>query len=213
MADAGGDNEQHQAQAALLAALNNLNDALGGLVAANNALVTARDQRSARSRGGWDDEKDHHCDCPVCAALPDGPPDGEPGQDPTTWHWPVATNRQHVVLSRLYHWRDVFSFMRRHEEGLRSPYGLFRASSLDFDDDKGESTTSFSFEGGDTPPPQDTFMHRGVILDLRGETIAPEMLPRSPWATTWASCLLRSSGTDPTASTISESSRESKIVS
>ena len=166
MADAGGDNE-HQAQAALLAALNNLNDALGGLVAANSALVTARDQRSARSRGGWDDEKDHHCDCPVCAALPDGPPDGEPGQDPTTWHWPVATNRQHVVLSRLYHWRDVFAFMRRHEEGLRSPYGLFRASSLDFDDDKGESTTSFSFEGGDTPPPQDTFMHRGVILDLR----------------------------------------------
>ena len=122
-------------------------------MAANEALVTAREQRSARSRGGWDDEKDYHCDCPVCAALPDGPPDGEPGQDPTTWHWPVATNRQHVVLSRLYHWRDVFNFMRRHEEGLRSPYGLFRVQSLDIGDD----AMQFSFEGTrDTPPPADS---------------------------------------------------------
>ena len=58
-----------------------------------------------------------------------------------------------------------------------------------------------------------------VILDLRGETSststygATSSPAASPSATTWASCLLRSSGTDPTASTISESSRESKIVS
>ena len=45
---------------------------------------------------------------------------------------------------------------------------------------------------------------------IYGATSSPAA---SPWATTWASCLLRSSGTDPTASTISESSRESKIVS
>ena len=162
MADAGAADENPGQ--ALLGAINNLNAVLGPIAAEFTALETAREQRSARSRGGWDDEKDHHCDCPVCAALPEGPPDGEPGQDPTTWHWPVATNRQHVVLSRLYHWRDVFNFMRRHEEGLRSPYGLFRVQSLDIGDD----AMQFSFEGTrDTPPPEDSFMNKGVILDLR----------------------------------------------
>ena len=123
MADAGAADENPGQ--ALLGAIHNLNAALGPIAAEFNALQNARDQRSARSRGGWDDEKDHHCD--PCARRWDG----EPGQDPTTWHWPVATNRQHVVLSRLYHWRDIFNFMRRHEESLHpgAHYGLFSVQS------------------------------------------------------------------------------------
>ena len=159
MADAGGDPAQ-----ALLGAVNALTEAIGQFVAPHQALVAAQAQRSARSRGGWDDENQYHCNCPVCAALPDGPPDGEPGQDPTTWHSPVATNRQHVVMSRLFHWRDLFSFMTRHEDGLRSPYGIFQPMSLD----TGNDADAFSFEGTrDMPPPEDSFMHRGVILYLR----------------------------------------------
>ena len=117
-----------------------------------DALLEASEQREPRSCTAWQREY-RRCGCPVCVDLPDVAQHHEPAQDPTTWHWPVAANRQHVVLNRIFHWRPMGAFLERHR-AMRVPYGLFRTMDWPHDD-----PGPYSLEGTrEERPPEESFM-------------------------------------------------------